>query len=516
MIAAGTSAAQAKAPDAKARSKPAATPAADERVPRCRSTFDRIDGDREESWDQHFELLERTADGALYKLGDDSAPIDVHSDIVIRRISTDPQSIYVVDSEREYEDERGERDDKTPAPLLARIAALRKDENELEATDDPNKPPECALRMNDGFDVDVTIFRPTDNTCPIFAAVGALQYSDVFSRYGVDVPAGCRATMAALTSQRELKHGDDVVISSRLLHHGDRLQIDLYGDRIRDVETEFGCDTDSQTRIRTCKVKYNTVWGQLVSRSLLVVDFARISPMEIERGHRASIIGTTDRVDIEDDVAVDLPDTDPLLGHLRFSTNATSGGDIVVDAQGLAGTTARPIDIVMNGGHLTLRGLKAEEVVSLTIKKRVRKDKTDEYVEVARYQFVSVARGLHYAGNGDRAARYGTSSALVIRRPGADREWGFAQTFSYTFFYRTRYPSIWDHLGLGVHASLLVVQKAADASSSDQLGLGLGGQLTLGQNVVHIGAGYDFKAQHAYILVGIDLPDLVTFIQKAK
>ena len=67
--------------------------------------------------------------------------------------------------------------------------------------------------------------------------------------------------------------------------------------------------------------------------------------------------------------------------------------------------------------------------------------------------------------------------------------------------------------GIGFHVAVLVTDADNTDAGSDRSGsgaeLGIGGQITFGDSVVHLGGGYIPGADQGYLLLGLDLPDLV-------
>jgi len=455
----------------------------------CRSKANRQPQDAEQKWREHFTLYEKTPSGEEFEIDQATRTIDTASELVLRRTSAVPEYIYLTDSEREYENKGADEDDAGT----------------------------CAQLVNDGLDLDVTATRRENGAkCFIripFVDLQTLDYYNYYKERRLKQPHCELKVQPAVVNapRRAIGQGESFHIATGQLEHGDVVSVELYGERIAE-ETVATTDCQTIDGKRLCGSQKKFTWARGMDQlQVRAVNFGAFVPYVLDRNMSPRpITSPTCRVDIAQTVFIDFPKEEA----------AVKNDDLEVQVKAVAGDKTRDIALKSDGRRRAIVDeLHDGERVTVTVRRRVRVGKAS--VLVKEYSFLAVGRGLHYAVAGDYAANYSTASAFVTVFS-KDKAYGFAQTFAYSFYYRSLDAGIWDHLGLGFHLSALGTSEGSvtvptDGSTEKKnvatISLGVGGQVTFGANIVHLGAGYDMSRQSGYVLIGMSLPDLVKFVK---
>lgn len=438
-----------------------------------------------QNWSDQFELIERTVDGKEHKI---VRVVDKSSRVVLRRTGTAPNPLR--------------RQDEVQRCVKQKLA---------EGVDASTAHNRCKAA---GFRVDVwRKWRSEDSgaTCREGIVVEGLTEShrdrEKAAADGCPTPQKVRTTDDIVIDK-----GKEFIIHPDQLENGAMVEIQVYG---RTLETKKVVDTKCEAA--TCAVKMERIPMERWTTSFRVIDFGALAIFE--RGH--GVVSPTARVDTAHSQYVDfssdagwsLEDSPELRDQVVVKVSAVDGSK-----------KTREIKTSPNGGVPTFGGLKDEEVVTVTISRRLPDGAS---VEINEVQFSAHALGFHYAPSGNYKADYSTASALALIMAD-EAEAVFAQTLTYSFSWKTREPGFADHFGFGLHFSALAggegpqdgdgsgTGSAGDTSKQAKpLSLGVGGQLTFGGDVLHLGGGYDIFSENPYLLFGVSLPDLVTLVEKA-
>lgn len=514
-----------------------------------------------ESWLEQFHLYERTFDGKEIPLEANIHFIDTRSSILIRRESADPETIVPVDgSDLAIRSEAELARCRDLLALCAKYSELP-DGSKFLGDEDACVGKALACRNqepSDGFVLDIFRhrMRPDGSSCRVKIPVSRLHSSTTDT-----LENGCEGAHETVMNPVPIKKGAEFTISSSDLHHGEKIEIQLFGrwvgDRIVKKKTstlECGKPDGKSPACASATIKEATepviarVPGIGESISVIPVDYNRIVPQERMHVMDAQTTGckraqqfqpiTSERyrADIAHELVIDLdPQHQCAQGYIEdagrsernewtISRQVELRDSLSVKAKAVNQNTdpkERDLTVGQNAGFLTVNGMKDGDDVSVTIERKVKVGKSDFTIPVTQTKFKASALGFHYAPVGDYRAHYSTATALAMTT-GHDASPKLAQNFAYSLYYRQNEPTILDHLGAGVHFAVLSDPQSFDKEDEDQntdpISLGVGGQITLGpedgEDAVHFGFGYDVIAKGSYFLIGISLPDLLTLFKK--
>ncbi len=415
-------------------------------------------------WASQFAVYEETTDGHKLPITPERRFVDTRSDIVIERSMEQPE---VIVSDNVY------------------------------SKDGPDK-----------LWVSVFVARG-EARCRFKLAVDQLHYT---STDLVTENPSCPRTHEVGMLPLQIKKGDKYRLHSDQLLHGDELEIVVYGRDVGDVTT-FDASASPP------RVRFTSLKGAMSVFKATALDFQALRPhqRDVKRQLPIPIYGPKERVDIDRDVVVDFDRVklaeEKVSPGFDIARLAVLRNQLEITAKATKEKTTRDVAVQDQGGFPTLAQAHDGELVTVSI---ARKATIDGKVVSVPLQndtaFSATAVGLHYAPSGDRQAYYATATALAILGTSDGARPGFAQTFAYSFFVRTREPSAWDHLAFGFHFAVLGSDPPSEPKDPDEnkpLSLGIGLQLTLGADIVHLGGGYDMLQKMPYGIIGLSVPDLI-------
>lgn len=446
------------------------------------SVCDSADGTtnaRTESWGKHFAVYEEPRDKQLIPLGTNIQFVDTTSAIVIRRVSDQP--------------------------------TIRSTNGLKDANEEPFVP--------ERLDIDVVVRRPTPaGECRLLFRVPGLQTTGGYDRPQRE-PSPCADNYRYFTEVQAIEKGKQWRIPAGTFRHGDRVEIQLYGEKIGEEkvpqETPQKVRGDGDWCEHTAHYYTRTICGEAWAANLAVVDFGSIGPRQDRKGKRHDVDEYNGRADNRYPIYFDF--TEPTIPSF-----ATGLYDEVVSVTATAvGKDGKTRDLPLRNGRSrpTLASPLDGDTVVVKVARKYKGAAGDtSELTVRTYTFATVAGGLHAAASGERKAVFGTTPAFlaVFRRDGGDPIFGFAETFSYTATRRTIYPGFFDDFGFGVHVSVLARKKTGDASGEvdSPLSVGLGAHVSFGANSIQLGAGWDLVNEKPYALIGVSIPDLASFLDK--
>lgn len=423
-----------------------------------------------DSWSNHFRVFEVADRGAKrFRLGSQPRAVDASSFIEIERISTLPETIEMIDH-------RQTKPDYTKLDIDVVTSTKR-------------------------------VPRSWAGACNDYIAAPTLQKKNPFSSYKQEQP-GCPWVLRVSSLGRTIRSGEKFAIPAGSFQHGQRVEIQFSHQAVGS-HTRGSFDSDK----KICTVETTEMCATDHTVVFYVVDFSQIAPQEAT-SEGARVIVDRARVDIASEVFVDFPASSPV----RLELDEQLRDSIVIETTAIQGDESRKVAGRQRGVRRLIGELNDDEKVQITVKRRIKDGDAEHLVEVGTFEFKAVAVGLHYQPAGNFSARYTTSSMLTFILD-KDENPAFSQTFSYSMFYKPRSNRVLGEIGMGVHIAVLPrgeTETMADGSeeASTELGIGLGGQITLGDNIVHLGGGYDFGRDRAYLSLGLSVPEFGAYMSE--
>lgn len=450
----------------------------------------KVKAPKSESWSDHFKVTEVTPGGHTVELPNSRVHlVDIRSSIVIERTSTVPETIRVRSGDEEHKKHFG-----------VKVFAQRVDDNgDLSNCDVALTVPGLNRRTR----------RPTR---PYSGCVEPTTYN----------------------LDTEVKHGQKFEIDTAHLRHGDRVRVELRGNKVgsRLVEGTDSCKPDQPLALdgsastgTVCSAAKVDVPGRTTTIEFIVYDFQQAAPYERAPRRVAQKTGSAwirhtgrgDRFDLDRALSVwfEPPDSRATFPALEartvLSVKATAKRD---------GDDPRDVPCPANGRMPTCTGFNDGEAVTIIVSRPITVEGKEVQEEVTRYELEAAGLGLHYLPAGNHRAYYSTASLFAIEWDGDTPLPTFAQTIGYSMYWKSRDKRWVEGISWGAHVAVLgdPDESGEDAEDDDDspASFGVGGQLGIGRDALQIGGGYDVLNRRPYFSIGIGIPDAVALMKRLQ